>query len=211
MRINKKNIFFNFLFWGMTLNVQLVNAEYIAKFPLDGMGYASVLEDYPPLYGDWYNVGSTKNCTTWSPATNTIKQGNNFTQTATCDQSQERTVQQRQKDKTSNAIVNKGTPTKETQEIKTNTSQNALGTRQVVKVCVPVGATWTQGYWLVGTNGTVSIVYYGPSIQESATQTVSVYGLPVGTTSYIKGEYTYTRGSFSHNSNGAYYQVCREG
>ncbi|MFB2351014.1 hypothetical protein ACETUS_27900, partial [Priestia megaterium] len=40
----------------------------------------------------WANVGGLYDCTTWSPATNTVDQGTEFTQTRTCKQNQQRNV-----------------------------------------------------------------------------------------------------------------------
>lgn len=42
--------------------------------------------------GSWSNTGGLYDCTTWSPATNTVNQGASFTQSQTCKQNQQRNV-----------------------------------------------------------------------------------------------------------------------
>lgn len=139
---NKKAIISTACLFGFIFNVPYSSAEYIAKFPLEGLTAVSNLIDYAPLYSDWSNIGSTQNCTEWLPLANGIKSGESFNQSANCEQPQERTVQQRKQNTKTNEIVNYGNTTKESQNIKVSITQSAVGTGVSGAGCVPVGSDW---------------------------------------------------------------------
>jgi len=84
-----------------------------------------------PTYSSWVNVGVLYNCTTWTPAASTVWEGNKFTQTQTCYQDQQRTVQNREQEQTTGAIRNTTSST-ETQTISVNQSRQATGTKKIV-------------------------------------------------------------------------------
>jgi len=84
-----------------------------------------------PTYSSWVNIGVLYNCTTWTPAASTVWEGNKFTQTQTCYQDQQRTVQNREQEQTTGAIRNTTSST-ETQTISVNQSRQATGTKKIV-------------------------------------------------------------------------------
>ncbi|AXH59592.1 hypothetical protein [Pseudomonas amygdali] len=79
-------------------------------------------------YGAWTNSGALYSCTNWSPAGSAYSSSANFNQTATnCSLNQTRTAQARQKETTTGAIRNSGSPTTENRTLANQTATRAYG------------------------------------------------------------------------------------
>lgn len=143
-----------------------------------------------PNYGSWFDVGAIYGCSNWSPDPSTVNIGQSFTQTATdCEQNQERTVQNREIEQTTNIIRNVGLETTENRvdENITNT-RSATGTKPVQEC---------TGTWVVGSWG-ITITWPNP---PSVFGTTIASGLtPVNRTSYSTGGYNYTRSTYNGES-----------
>ena len=71
-----------------------------------------------PVYGDWVDVDSLYGCSNWSPSSSGIASTTTFTQTATdCTTDQTRTRQDREENRESGEIRNKGESVTETQRL----------------------------------------------------------------------------------------------
>ena len=106
---------------------------------------------------NWYNVGSPYACTTWSPATNTVDEGTNFTQTRDCSQDQEKVWNY------DSGLTSVGSRT-ETQTITIQQSQAATGTMENWVTIAPTYSTWTD---------TGSGYNYGAWTPSASTQTTN--------------------------------------
>lgn len=83
------------------------------------------------IESDWVNQGTVYDCTTMTPAANTVLRDEPFIQSASnCKQNQTRTKQNREQETTTLAYRNMGEPVMTTQTITSNTSSsiNAIGT-----------------------------------------------------------------------------------
>jgi hypothetical protein len=99
-----------------------------------------------PLYGDWANSNSLYGCSNWSPSAASKEDATLWlSQSATdCTADQTRTRQDREENKSTGEIRNKGEPTTETQQI---TGQSSLRTYVIQVAWADVGpqydCTWS--------------------------------------------------------------------
>lgn len=189
--------------------MSLSQAEYLIKYPpISNINFVNqkVWLSADPLKSEWTNLGAITGCSNWSPAISTVNQGVVFTQTATdCKQDQTRTVQEREKEKTSSVYRNIGNPYTETQSITVTSTQEATGAKSVEKVCV-YGSGWGSGIWSV-TATTSALSWWGPN--EAANEKFSV-GVTLSTQSYTKDNYLYTKGrAMYRQGDNYYYELCR--
>ncbi|MBD8615467.1 MULTISPECIES: hypothetical protein [Pseudomonas] len=80
------------------------------------------------LSSEWANVGEPGGCSAWSPAVDTVSMGASFTQTSTCQQPQQKTVQDREQNSQSGQIRNVGSPKVSQQTIQVTSTRTAVGT-----------------------------------------------------------------------------------
>lgn len=183
-------------------------AEYIIKYPINNINFVNQEVWLPadPLESEWTNSGAISGCSDWSPAISTVNKGVVFTQTATdCKQDQTRTVQNREKEKTSSVYRNVGTQYTETQNITVTSTQQATGAKNVDKVCV-YGGSWGQGTWYKSAT-IITLTWWGPN--EAAGEKFSVT-IPLGTENYTKDNYLYTKGGgIFAKGDDIWYEICR--
>jgi hypothetical protein len=189
--------------------MSLSQAEYLIKYPpISNINFVNQKVWLPadPLKSEWTNSGAITGCSNWSPAISTVNQGVVFTQTATdCKQDQTRTVQEREKEKTSSVYRNIGTPYTETQSITVTSTQEAIGAKSIAKVCV-YGSTWGQGVWYKSATN-ITLSWWGPN--EAAGEKFSIV-VPLGTVEYKKDNYLYTKGGgIFGKGDDIWYEICR--
>lgn len=188
--------------------MSVAHADYVIKYKIDNINIVNkdIWQAAEPLTSDWVNNGAVTGCSNWSPAISTVNQGTVFTQTATdCTQSQTRTVQNREQEKRTSAYRNVGEPYNETQNVTVTSTQQAVGAKSVEKVCV-YGSTWGQGTWYKSAT-IITISWWGPNEAANEKFTVTV---PLGTPSYTKDNYLYTKGGgIFAKGDDIWYEVCR--
>ena len=197
----------------------ITHAEYKINYNLEknSIVFKSTAEiewiNTTPLYSEWSDKGDPYNCSKWIPATTTELAGVMITQKATsCSQKQERTRQERQKDKNSDLTKNIGDPIVESNTITTSRSRSvaATGSIQVgrgTKTCVEFLQTYGGGYWMFSKDsGEASAFYYGKTFQDKA------YGSSkLETLSVVVDGYIISRGAlFDNKSNTDKYGICKQ-
>jgi hypothetical protein len=78
------------------------NAENKYIYSLDTEGDISIWNNVPlseSSYGKWIDVGEPLDCSSWTPALNTVNNGTSFTQYSDCNQKQTRTITYQQYNK----------------------------------------------------------------------------------------------------------------
>jgi len=100
------------------------------------------------LYSTWTDTADVPTCTTWAPDPGEIANGTAFLQSSSdCQQSQERTVQAREKNAITGVYRNVGNPLLEQQFITTSLTRSAVGTYVnpgVWLAASPVVSSWTN-------------------------------------------------------------------
>lgn len=83
-----------------------------------------------PIYSSWVSVGELYDCLAWTPGTDTVPDGQNFTQTTNdCKQDQTRTRQDREQESTTLAYRNAGAIETENNTLQSQpSSRDAIGT-----------------------------------------------------------------------------------
>ena len=155
------------------------------------MGTLGTWQTAAALVSAWSNVGSSVNCSNWSPATSTVNQGTAFTQTATdCQQTQQRTSQAREQNTSTLNYRNVGAATTESQVIAASQTRTATGTKAVLTTNLPVneGSTFTLSI--------ASTVRYG--VKNSTRYTDKAFAA---------GSYACSNGTFGDPANGTV-KVC---
>ncbi len=168
--------------------------------------------DTTPLYSEWIDKGDLYNCSKWIPATTTELSGKTITQKAICSQKQERTRQERQKDKNSELTQNIGEAIVESNIITMNSSRSIAATGYIqvgrgTKTCVEFSTTYGGGYWLFDKRtGEASGLYYGKTFQDKA------YSVPkTEILSVIVDGYIISRGVlFDDQTNNDKYGICKQ-
>jgi len=188
--------------------MSLSQAQYIIQYQLNNINLVNkeVWLLAEPLKSEWINSGTVFGCSNWTPAISTINKGVEFTQTATdCNQIQTRTVQNREQEKNSSVYRNIGTPYTETQTITVSSTQQAVGAKNVDKVCV-YGNTWGQGTWYKSAT-IITLSWWGPN--DAAGEKFSIK-VPLGTASYTKDNYLYTKGANIYGKgDDVWSEICR--
>ena len=132
---------------------------------------------------------------------------------AQCTQKQERTRQERQKDKNSDLTKNIGDPIVESTTVNASSSRSiaATGSIQVghgTKTCVAFLMTYGGGYWMYHKeSGEASAFYYGATFQDKA------YGKSkIETLSVVVDGYIISRGALFNgaNSTNETYGICKQ-
>lgn len=104
-----------------------------------------------PLESDWINEANPTNCTNWSPDANTVIQGNFFTQIATdCEQTQSRTIQEREQETTTLTIRNVGDLITENQKVVGTDTREIEGTLhpwEEFADAIGISNKWSNLYW----------------------------------------------------------------
>lgn len=181
-------------------------AAYTVIYPMKDITINRMVPE-TPLIGEWINNGAVNNCSTWTPAVNTVKKDQTFQQSATCIQNQSRKTEERLKNEANGSIKLTGKSTIEYQDISVTIQQNAIGTKSTVKTC-SYKMSFGGGFWLQQNANTIYIDWSGSTTQP----TPFITGNIPNQTSYVKDGFTYTRGDFVQSSTGssAYYYVCIE-
>ena len=126
-----------------------------------------------PAYTTWANSSAATGCSNWSPATNTVTYGTDFTQTATdCKQDQTRSKQEREQETTTKAYRNLGVAVSETQNITTSSTRTATGTKENWVIISPTYTDWVNSGAATGcTNWSpdASTVNAGQTFTQTAT------------------------------------------
>lgn len=105
-----------------------------------------------PTYSEWTNVGTIYGCLVWTPETNTIDNGQSFTQTATdCKQDQTRTRQDREQEVNTLSYRDVGELITENQTLTNQTNtRSAVGTKPTgfayyrILIETPVSGSYAQ-------------------------------------------------------------------
>jgi len=141
------------------------------------------------------NTGGTYSCTGWSPATNTVDEGTNFTQTRNCQQDQEKTWTYKAG---STTIHDRA----QSQTITVQESRSATGT---LKVCLYNTSSSNKTYYLEGQFGNTIYLngasysngFSGTTFTGSGTQSNPLTILSTGEEFYKGEKYTLTDTSSS--------------
>lgn len=201
------------------LSMGLIQAEYKLQYNLDkdSVKFKSTAEiewiATTPLYSEWTNTDAPYNCSKWIPATTTELAGKTITQkAAACSQKQQRTKQERQKDKNSELTKNIGEAVVESNIITVSSSRSvtATGSIQVgrgTKTCVEFLMTYGGGYWMFHKEtGEASGFYYGNTFQEKSYSSSKIETLSVVVDGYI-----ISRGAlFDDKTNYDKYGICKQ-
>lgn len=197
----------------------ITQAEYKINYNLEknSIVFKSTAEiewiDTTPLYSEWSDKGDPYNCSKWIPATTTELAGTSITQKATCSQKQERTRQERQKDKNSDLTKNIGDPIVESTTVNASSSRSitATGSIQVgrgTKTCVEFLMNYGGGYWMFDKRtGEASGLYYGKTFQDKAYLVPKTEMLSVIVDGYIISRGALFNGANSTNET---YGICKQ-
>ena len=164
--------------------------------------YAGSWAPTAPAYGDWVNVGAARSCSTWAPAVNTVLQGTSFTQSNSCLQNQERTVQDQELNQRTQETRAVGLSYKEQKTATVTNSRIASGT-QPVAACSFANSSWLTPSRVV--NG-VTAYFLTVTWQGVVVYTSPDVGDPTALTQIIVEGTRYTRGN---RYSGTTYFVCK--
>lgn len=140
-----------------------------------------------PTYTAWVNNGALTGCSNWSPATSGVDFGLVYTQTATnCLQPQTRSRQDRQRETTTLAYRNSGSPVVENQNITATSTRSASGTYPAIRnnpLSRFNSSTGINRGNSVSTNGVSGALMYGPYVKNfpAGRYRLTVYGTVVST------------------------------
>jgi hypothetical protein len=163
-----------------------------------------------PEYSEWIDSGAITGCNNWSPEPSTVNLGESFNQTATnCQQSQTRSIQEREQESTTKAIRYKGIQSTEDQIIVVSSSRTNTGT----KAQPECDYKWhnysdysNNSYYYLGYDNYFGYGWGTAIYWKGAT----IFDNPVHTnlTSVVSGGYRYYMGPLV-NAEQSTYQVCR--
>lgn len=163
-----------------------------------------------PIISEWINDGDIFDCSNWIPLTNTVTDGTSFEQKSnSCKQNQTRTLQNREKNETTNEYRNVGIISKETRTLTDKeSSRNAVGTKQPEECDYKYGGAGVLSAWFkYGDTNQFQVWWKGSLV-------VGLTYAPDPTT-YTSNGYVYTRSGTPVDSikSGTtyyyYYKICR--
>lgn len=188
----------------------LAHAEYSVLVPIsDQKSDIKVNSNWSPIasiYGNWTNSGAATNCKTWSPSTDTVTKGTEFTQTSNdCTQLQTRTVTGQEIHSITNQVRNSGINSTESRTILTGTSQRkVLGT----KTGTCRYSLGEYGFYVYYNRSTSKMQFYmNGSVRIDAT---AVLVNPSDGRFPYNGKYYYPGDLMSGTSSAGYYQLCND-
>ena len=174
-----------------------------------------------PAYSAWINQGAATNCSTNTPAVNTITLGTIFTQTVGgCTQTQTQTVTTQEKNRYTNELRPTGTSTTNRTLTDYSYSTTAVGTKTVVSCPAWVGTAANRYLWAEVGQFPDDFNPYGYQISWAGSDLFNNINPTASTTkmtSYTSDGYKYTRGQLKltqgyyspRGLNIYYYEVCR--
>ena len=118
----------------LTFNTNAVAGKYL--YTLDTKGEIAVWSNVPlseSSYGEWTDIGEPLNCSSWTPAPNTVNNGTSFTQNSDCTQKQTRTITYQ--------LYNKSTGQYQNDRIENEEKDNSVNITQ------PATGTKSTGYY----------------------------------------------------------------
>lgn len=125
---------------GNTVDIKFVSGEKTSQ-PVAENWIA-----YDPFYSDWMSYGEPYNCTEWSPSASLYHTDESVTQTATCDQEQRRTIQNREINTINNDIRNAGDLIEESTSISVEETRVVNGESNIQSYTIQVGLANSRHY-----------------------------------------------------------------
>lgn len=191
-------------------------ADYSMNLPLDGSSITfknapvdtSKWIQADSIITDWINDGAIFDCSNWSPLADTMIFDEYFTQTATdCQQTQSRTIQDREQNDVTMEYRDVGNLTIERKTITVSDTKQEMGTKVVGECLYMSGNYLTDTFWIVRDYSNVSTINWkGVQITHS---TFSGKTYKVGDDKYTRIDPIMQKTDFGSNKYDYYYQVCK--